>query len=383
MLSLAAMNGYQAVLMAPTRVLARQHFEDIYQLLSPFNINVWYLSGKDLKASERKKVIAGIKDGTVQVVIGTQSVLSDSVEYKNLGLCVVDEEHRFGVTQREALVKRTKEGVHLITMSATPIPRSLAMTIYGDSVSMYTIQTMPIGRKKVVTGLATGRDKIYRFISKSALAGHQTFVVCPMIEDNDDAEGVKSVKEVYKEYRAALPEEIRIATLTGKDAKAKTEETLNAFADGEIDVLIATTVVEVGINIPNATLMVVSNAERFGLAQLHQLRGRVGRSNNGLQSYCVLESSDESYEALERLNAMVETTSGFDIAMADLRIRGAGDFLGTKQAGSNKFLGLMLSYPSEYETAKRLAIEITENNYRCMIYDQAQKDYEMELEDED
>ena len=383
LLGLAAANGYQSVLMAPTRVLARQHFEDVYELLSPFGINVWYLGGKDQKASERKKVLAGIKDGSIQVIVGTQSVLSEKVEYKNLGLCIVDEEHRFGVTQRESLAKRSKEGVHLITMSATPIPRSLALTLYGESVSIYTIKTMPSGRKKTVTGLATSRAKIYKFIEKAARAGHQSYVVCPMIDQNETMEGVKSVSEVYNEYRLALPESVRIERLTGRTAKDKTEEILTDFSEGKIDVLISTSIVEVGINNPNATLMVVSNAERFGLAQLHQLRGRVGRSNKGLQSYCVLESSDESYEALERLNAMVEMSSGFDIAAADLQIRGGGDFLGTKQSGSNKYLALVLCYPEDYDAAKRLADEIVTNGYRCMIYDQALKDYEMELDDED
>lgn len=360
MMAAFAGNGYQSVLMAPTQVLAKQHYNDAVNLFSKHGIEVAYLD-TSIKARERKAIMAKIQSGEAKIVIGTHSLASKSkafpFEFHNLALIVTDEEHKFGVAQREALVEKASAGVHTISMSATPIPRSLAQVIYGSSVQLYTIKTMPKGRKPVITGLASTQTKLFNFIIKQARQGLQTYVVCPMIEKNEDLAGVKSVEEVSKEYHDALDAYgVRIETLTGRDEKNRTEDVLARFKTGQIDVLISTTVIEVGVNVPTATTMVVVNAERFGLAGLHQLRGRVGRGS--YQSFCVLDASNAGEDGLERLNVLVNNSNGFDIAKEDLRIRGAGDFIGTKQSGENKYLALVLAYPEEYQRAQRLAIEM-------------------------
>lgn len=346
-----AENGYQAAVMAPTLVLARQHYEDLSALAEPFGVSVVWL-GSDLKTSEKKKALAVIKEGKAQLIVGTQSIIGEDVEYKNLALTVTDEEHKFGVDQRTALIEKASGGVHSITMSATPIPRSLAQVIYGDTVQLHTIKTMPDGRLPVITGIATSKEKIFRFILLQKQKGYQTYVVCPLIDRSEKLEGVQSVEEVSAEYRSVLePYGVRIETVTGKMGKTETEDILSRFKDGQVDVLVSTTVVEVGVNVPTATMMVIVNADRFGLSSLHQLRGRVGRSS--VQSYCVLEAgAAPTPAAMERLNAMVQTNNGFEIAEADLRIRGAGDFLGTEQSGWNRYMTLMMAYPTEYEQAK-------------------------------
>ncbi len=374
-----AENGFQAALMAPTQVLARQHYEELRRLTEPLGFKTVFL-GAGLKAKEKKAALAAIVSGKADFVVGTHSIISDDVVYKDLALTIADEEHKFGVTQRAALVKKAASGVHNITMSATPIPRSLAQVLYGSIVQLYNISTMPAGRKPVITGVSTTREKIYRFIIKEAKKGHQAYVVCPLIEqsDSDAMDGVKSVEEIDAEYRAALePYGVKIASLTGRDDKAKTEETLTAFKNGDIHVLISTTVIEVGVNVPTATLMVVSNAERFGLASLHQLRGRVGRSD--LQAYCVLDSTDTSEKAAARLSAMCYTTDGFKLAEYDLKLRGAGDFLGTRQSGDNKYMVLMLAYPEKYETAKKIAQDILDNARNCSLLRKVRAEKEEEV----
>ena len=358
-----ASSGYQTVLMAPTQVLARQHYDDLKALMEPFGYTVAYLGG-ELKASETKKIKASIEAGDIQLIVGTHSVCSN-VTYKNLALTVTDEEHKFGISQKAALVEKAAAGVHSITMSATPIPRSLANVIYGTTVQLHTIVTMPEGRKPVMTGIAKSKEKVYNFIRSQVSKGHQIYVVCPMIDQNDDMEGVKSVEEVSSEYKTVLePAGIRIETLTGRDKKEVTEETIRRFKAREIDVLISTTVIEVGVNVPNATAIIITSAERFGLSSLHQLRGRVGRSN--LQSYCVLETEVQTENSVQRLDAMCRTTNGFEIAEADLQIRGAGDFLGTKQAGNdNKYMSLMIAYPDEYKKAQEIARDLCDNDIKC------------------
>lgn len=359
-------SGYQAAIMAPTQVLAQQHWEDLKALVEPLGYTVAYLS-TERKQSELKADKAKIADGSAQFVVGTSSVIGKDVEYKNLALTIVDEEHRFGVTQRERLIEKAAEGVHAITMSATPIPRSLAQVMYGNTVQLHTIHTMPEGRKPVLTGIQPDRMRIYRFLATQVVKyHHQAYVVCPMIDTNDDMIGVKSVEEVSQEYREALePLGIKIATLTGRDKKAYTEETVQAFKRGEIDILIATSVIEVGVNIPNATAMVITNAERFGLSSLHQLRGRVGRSD--LQSYCILESSNATEKGRKRLEAVCQTTDGFKIAEADLAIRGAGDILGTKQSGDNRYMTLMLAFPDRYLAAQEDARNILDRGIPCPL----------------
>ena len=356
MLALFADSGYQGALVAPTQVLARQHYEEVKKIVEPLGITVSFLGGDKLKAAEKRKLLENIKTGETKIVVGTHAAFSETVEYKNLAIAVFDEEHKFGVEQRNSLIKRAEAGVHFITMSATPIPRSLAHVIYGDSIELLTINEMPKGRMPVRTGIGKDREKVYKFIRKMAKQGHQTYVVCPMIDDKTDTQ-IKSVEITSKEFTEALSEDgIKVGTLTGRDSKEVTEETIRKFKDNEISVLVATTVVEVGVNIPTATMMVVTNAERFGLAQLHQLRGRVGRSSN--QSYCVLESNATEGIAAERLNAMCTTNSGFEIAKRDLELRGSGEFLGTKQSGENAELKIILAnsniYPRFQEMAKKL-----------------------------
>lgn len=369
-LLMAAMSdsGYQSVLMAPTQVLARQHYEDLCKLVEPLGLCAVYLGGAEMPKKEKAAALEKIRTGAANFVVGTHAVIGKGVEYHKLALTIADEEHKFGVAQRAALVEKASEGVHSITMSAIPIPRSLAQVIYGNRVQPYTIRTMPNGRKPVITGIATTKEKLYRFIVGQADKGLQTYVVCPMIEQNEDMEGVKSVEEVSEEYRTALgPLGVRVETLTGRSTKQETGDVIGRFRAGDADVLVATTVIEVGVNVPTATTMVVTNAERFGLSTLHQLRGRVGRSN--YQSYCVLESQMQTPESVQRLEAMVSTTDGFKIAEEDLRIRGAGDFLGTKQSGDNKYMALMLAYPTMYAKAQKIAAELLDKGTPCRMLD--------------
>lgn len=352
-------SGYQAIMMAPTQVLAGQHYNQAKELFEPFGISVAYVGGEKLRKSEQTRLLNSISDGSTQLIIGTHSVISDSIKYKNPAIVIADEEHRFGVMQRGALVKKASEGVHSITMSATPIPRTLANTIYGNDVQVYTINTRPNGRKPVITGCASSREKIYRFLAREISAGRQAFIVCPMIEksDSESMENVRSVEEIYEEYSAALnPAGVTLATLTGRNTGEETAKIIEEFKTGKIDVLVATTIVEVGVDVPNASVIIISNAERFGLSQLHQLRGRVGRGSH--QSYCILDSSAKDGPAAERLNALCSTNDGFLIAEADLKLRGAGDFLGTKQSGANKYISLVMANPDMYRQASEDAKEL-------------------------
>lgn len=366
-----AENGYQAVLMAPTQILAGQHYEDLKAIAEPLGYQVAYLRA-DMKAKEKKCMLELIVSGEARLVVGTHSVIGSSVQYKNLALTVVDEEHKFGVQQRADIVEKGAAGVHSITMSATPIPRTLAKAIFGDRKQIFTIKTMPNGRKPVITGISKDLNKTLRFLVKEVQQGHHAYVVCPMIEASADDKmaDVDSVEAISEKFHRLLdPHGVRIETVTGKMKKAEVDEIVERFKRGELDVLISTTVIEVGVNVPEATMMIITNAERFGLSSLHQLRGRVGRSD--LQSYCVLMSPQG--EDNERLNAMVHCSSGFDIAEQDLRIRGAGDFIGTTQAGDNKFVSLMLAYPEEYEQAKKIARDMMERGEDCPLYEQVRQ----------
>lgn len=334
-----AENGYQAVLTAPTDVLARQHFHELSIYAEQFGFRIAFL-GKQ-KDSEKRKMLQGIKDGEYQFIVGTHAVFSESVEYQNLGIAICDEEHRFGVLQRERLVN-THEGLHHITMSATPIPRTLAKSVFGEYIDVFTIHTMPNGRKPVKTCITDKEESVFAFMKEQMDMGHQCYIVCPLKEEGEmDA---LSVEEVYERVKKAFPSDIRAAVLTGGMDKNETDVILQDFAENRIQILIATTVVEVGVNVPNASVITIWNAERFGLATLHQLRGRVGRGD--AQSYCILKSGDSENP---RLLAMKETTDGFVIAQRDLEIRGAGDFIGTMQSGDTKEVMLMLKYPALFE----------------------------------
>lgn len=356
-------NGYQAVIMAPTQVLAKQHYEAISSMLDPYGIRTAYLDSS-FKKKDRDCVLKDIADGTAQIIIGTQSCIGKDVVYKDLALAVVDEEHRFGVKQRTAIIEKASRGVHSITMSATPIPRSLAQVIYGDNIQLHTIRSMPNGRKPVKTRVFRNQTGNMKFVLKEVQAGHQAYVVCPMIEKNEKIPNVKSVEQISKEYEDFLgPLGVKVGSLTGRNSKEEAEEIIIRFKEGEIDVLIATSVIEVGVNVPNATVMIITNAERFGLSSLHQLRGRVGR--NSLQSYCVLQSEDESPKGLARLQVMCKTTDGFQIAEADLSQRGAGDLLGTQQSGDNKYVALMIANPEKYRYTVQIAKELIQRGRDC------------------
>lgn len=330
-----AENGYSTAIMAPTNILAKQHYEEFCKL---FNKNddinpIFFASG--MKTKERREAIEGIKDGKYNVVIGTHALLSDKITFNNLGLVIIDEEHRFGVEQR---AKLTEDPVNVITMSATPIPRSLALTIYGENTDIYTIKKMPAGRMPVETTIENDIKNAYKRINEEVGKGHQAYIVCPLIDETDSEKmsGVISVNERYKEITALYPS-LKVGLISGKMKQDEINQEINKFKDKIYDVLVSTTIVEVGVNVPNSTLIVISNAERFGIATLHQLRGRVGRSS--FKSYCILQTPKENNE---RLNIMTLTTDGFVIAKKDLELRGMGDFIGTAQSGDNKAVSLMI-----------------------------------------
>ena len=346
-------NGYQAALMAPTGILATQHYQEIKKYVEPLGLKAVLLQS-GMKKSEEKKVLKSIESGEADFVIGTHSIISDKVTFKNLGITIVDEEHKFGVAQRENLTKKADEGIHNISMSATPIPRSLALTIYGSAVDVYTIESMPNGRKPVKTAISKTDAQAFRFMEKEINEGHQCYIVCPMIgdpefeADENDEKNITSVEDVYKIATEYFKEKnVEISMITGKMKDDEKKAIIDDFSANKTQILIATTIIEVGVNVPNATVITIMNAERFGLAGLHQLRGRVGRSN--LQSYCILRSSDEENP---RLAAMLKTTNGFEIAEEDLKLRGTGDFLGTRQSGIEKNVMLMLKYPIFYNQIK-------------------------------
>jgi len=348
-------NGYQAALMAPTGILARQHYEELKSYVEPMGLKVAFLSG-DVKGAEKKETLRQIKNGEANLIVGTHAVISKGVEFKSLGLTIVDEEHKFGVLQREALKEKALEGVHSISMSATPIPRSLALTMYGESFDIYTISTMPAGRKPVDTRQFAKDEEIFGFIYEEIKKSHQAYIVCPLIEASDDVDEEKtppeSVTEVFEKARRFFPENVKIDVITGKMKDEEKSDIIEKFKNNETQILIATTIIEVGVNVPNATVIGIIDADRFGLAGLHQLRGRVGRSD--LQSYCLLRSEDFDNE---RLVAMCSTTDGFEIAQQDLKLRGTGEFIGTRQSGSDANIELALKYPKFYNDIKALVKE--------------------------
>lgn len=355
MMLLAAENGYQSCMMAPTEVLAHQHYEELTRQLKDFPFQIGYLSG-NLTAKQKKDILEKIKSGEIQLVIGTHAVIQDGVEFNKLGLMIVDEQHRFGVVQRETLLEKY-QNPHSIVMSATPIPRTLSMALYGDSIQVLTIKTKPVGRKPVETCQIEKDDKINEFMLKEIQKGRQCYVVCPLIDDSESERmaEVESVNTVYKNlvsYFKRFPK-VKISLISGKMKQKDIDEEIRKFANNETHILVSTTIVEVGVNIPNATVMVIKNAERFGLAQLHQLRGRVGRSN--YQSYCILQSPKKDDI---KIQIMCSTTDGFEIAKKDLEIRGPGDFIGIKQSGQNKYVMLMLAYPDLYEKISKLNDQI-------------------------
>lgn len=362
-------SGKQAVVIAPTTILAMQHYEECKNIFGQLNINVAFLNS-ETKKSERNKILKGLKDGSIQLLISTQSALSDEIIYKDLGCVVVDEEHRFGVNQREKLLQKYNY-VHHLSMSATPIPRTLAMGLYGQAINIITINTKPANRKDIRTHIVQNRDTLYKIIKQVKDLNQQVYIVCPLIEEDEENDNnLLSVEKAVELYSNALPN-IKFAAITGKTKKNEQEKIINDFKDNKIDCLIATTVIEVGVNVPNANLIIIENADRFGLAQLHQLRGRVGRSNSLKQAgMCLLYSNvNNETTAYKRLKIMEETTDGIVIAKEDLKNRGAGDFIGTTQSGDNKYINLMLAYPKINEQIKNSVIEIHNDNEQISKYD--------------
>ena len=345
MIMIAVGSGYQAVLMAPREVLAKQHYEEIKGYADKMGLTCEFLSSS-ISGKKKNEIIKRIASGETQIIVGTHSCIAESVNYHKLGLIVTDEEHLFGVKQKEMLEEKAEEGVHAISMSATPIPRSLAEILYGNRKDIMTIHSMPKGRLPVKTARQSSHTNVFPFMEKEIKKGRQCYVVCPAIEQNDEY-AITSIEEMEAEYRQYFKSRgISIGVVHGKMDTNDVAETIHAFADGKIDILMSTTVIEVGVNVPNTTVMVIEQAERFGLASLHQLRGRVGRSN--MQSYCILVSKDQNNE---RLDTMVRTTDGFEIAEADLMQRGSGDLLGVRQAGNNRFVNEMLKYPTLFRKA--------------------------------
>lgn len=327
--------GAQVALMAPTEILAEQHFRKLVSWLQPLGVNVAWLSGS-LSAKARRQAAASAADGSVQLVVGTQALIQDHVEFHNLGLSIVDEQHRFGVGQRLALTRKGEapEGrtvPHQLNMSATPIPRTLAMTFFAD-LDVSVIDELPPGRTPVVTKLVSDarRDEVVAHVAGAVREGRQAYWVCPLVEESEALQ-LQTAVDTYEAMRAELPD-LRLGLVHGRLPQADKAAVMQAFRDGGIDLLVATTVIEVGVDVPNASLMVIEHAERFGLAQLHQLRGRVGRGS--AESVCVLlYQTPLSQVARQRLRAMFETSDGFEIARRDLELRGPGEFLGTRQSG--------------------------------------------------
>ncbi len=324
-----AQNSHQSALMVPTEILAEQHYASLSKLLSPLGLRVGLLTGS-MKESEKKNLRAAIAAGDLDLVIGTHALLTDSTVFSDLHLVIADEQHRFGVAQRSKLSAKSS-APHLLVMSATPIPRTLALIMYGD-LDVSILNELPPGRQSVDTFLVTEsyRPRINAFIRKQVEEGHQVFVVCPAVEENEEL-NIKAAETWAETLQTAVFPDLKVSLLHGRMKGAEKEAVMAAFARGESHILVSTTVIEVGVDVPNATLMVIEDADRFGLSQLHQLRGRVGRGR--AKSFCILTSHNRNPETLQRLKAFSKTNDGFRIAEEDLRLRGPGDFFGARQSG--------------------------------------------------
>lgn len=320
-------NGYQGALMAPTEILAQQHYNNLQQWLSPMGISVGLFLGSQGKKI-REKFRTDLRNGQMNIAVGTHALIQEDVDFNNLGAIVVDEQHRFGVKQRNVLKKKS-QNPQMLTMTATPIPRTLALTVHGD-LDLTIIDELPKGRKPIKTSLVTSHRGVYELIQSEIDAGRQAYVVYPLIEESETLSAKAATIEAERLQKEVFPQ-YKIGLLHGKLKNDEKEQVMKDFKDKKYDILVSTTVVEVGVDVPNATVMLIENAERFGLSQLHQLRGRVGR--NSLQSYCILHTSTKSQETRERLNIMTQTNDGFVIAEKDLQLRGPGEFLGTRQSG--------------------------------------------------
>ncbi|RME62333.1 MAG: ATP-dependent DNA helicase RecG [Caldilineae bacterium] len=359
---IAAANRAQSALLAPTQILAEQHHRGLSKLLGGLTrpdgtpLQVALLTGR-VTGREREQVLAGLADGSIDVVVGTTALIQEGVAFHNLGFVVVDEQHRFGVEQRGAL--RNQEGLptpHMLVMSATPIPRSLALTLYGD-LDVSVIDELPPGRTPIVTKWfqPQERERLYAFLRRRVQEGRQGYIIYPLVEESETLNAGAAVDNYERLQKEIFPD-LRLGLLHGRMSGAEKDEVMRAFAAGEIDILVSTSVVEVGIDVPNATVMLIEDAERFGLAQLHQFRGRVGRGEH--KSYCALISRADNAAAQERLNAVVETTDGFKLAEKDLELRGPGDFLGTRQSGLPDLKMAVLSDTATLSLAQQAAQEL-------------------------
>ncbi len=368
-----AFSGYQGALMAPTEVLARQHYQSISKMLSDngIELKVVLLTGS-MTAKEKRMAREEIACGEASIIIGTHALIQEKVEYSNLALVITDEQHRFGVKQRENFSNKGKYP-HILVMSATPIPRTLAIILYGD-LDISIIDTLPVGRLPIKNCVLrkNDREKAYRFIEKEVKSGHQAYVICPMVDESEmmESEDVINYSQILREH---LSSDIRVEYLHGKMKASEKNDIMKSFANGDIKVLVSTTVIEVGVNVPNATVMMIENAERFGLAALHQIRGRVGRGKD--QSYCMFICTTDKEESVNKLRILEKSNDGFLIASEDLKLRGPGDLFGIRQSGDFEFkVGDIFNDANilkmASEDSKNIEAEVTEEEYK-KIYDKA------------
>jgi ATP-dependent DNA helicase RecG len=368
-LLLAADNGYQGCLMAPTEILAQQHFEGISTMLEPLGIRVAILTGST-KSKGRRQTLEGLQDGSIRIVVGTHALIEDPVQFQRLGLAVIDEQHRFGVEQRASLWKKAELPPHILVMTATPIPRTLAMTAYGD-LDYSVMDELPPGRQPIVTvhRHETGRPKVMDFIKGEIAKGRQAYIIFPLIEESEKL-AYEDLMKGYENVKAYFPEPAYwISMVHGRQTSAVKETNMQRFVQGDTQIMVSTTVIEVGVNVPNASVMVIESSEKFGLSQLHQLRGRVGRGSE--QSYCILMTgSSLGQEARERIKVMTSTQNGFEIAEKDLELRGPGDIEGTRQSGVLNFrLASIVQDKQWLDLAKREALRIAEADPELLLDD--------------
>lgn len=375
-------NGYQACIMAPTEILAQQHLESVKDLLSQLNVKFALLTGSS-KTAERKEIHAALESGELQLIIGTHALLEDKVQFNNLGLAVIDEQHRFGVAQRAKLWKKNKRPPHVLIMTATPIPRTLAMTLYGD-LDVSVIDELPPGRKAIQTvhWMENKRLRLFGFMEQEIKKGRQIYVVYPLIEESEKLD-FANLEEGYQHiFKRFPPPEFKVSIVHGKMPAENKNLEMERFVSGETDIMVSTTVIEVGVNVPNASIMIIESAERFGLSQLHQLRGRVGRGAE--QSYCILMTGVKlSADSRLRMKTMVDSTDGFEIAEVDLKLRGPGDLQGTQQSGTPMHLKLtnLATDGKLIELARAEAAKLLEDdpnleksvNYYLRLYLEKQK----------
>ena len=349
---LAAASGYQAALAVPYTALASQHYKELEEVCKTLGYESAFLTS-DITGKEKRKTLENIKSGNAKVIIGTHSIFSKDVEYKNLALVITDEEHKFGVIHRDNFAEKALDGFHQITMSATPIPKTIAERIYGNASEVISIAEKPAGRVPIQTAICRTDKVAMEFILQEVKASHQAYIVCPSIESKDMA-SIKEKAKIYGDY--FKKHNVSMAVLTGKQKASEKNNILENYAQGDIDVLMSTTVIEVGINVPNATVMTITGADRFGLSTLHQLRGRIGRGKN--KSYCILQTDNPN----EKLEFMCHTTDGFKIANKDLEMRGPGTLFGERQSGDNYYVSLMLANPDLFTKVRLAAKELCRSN---------------------